>query len=549
MESQRRSQAQKYNNELTVVNEKLLVQQDSVVSLNRELSSQLSTAEALRTEAETARGRLAEQFSVTDALRREEVVLNDQLSEQVNRAESLLVEVSHANTSLSVERDQSDSLRQVAVSTLDQARSARRETITIALANKAVRLLKLGDPALAALLARQAYAFSDPDEGEFLDPIYDALRQSLNAVGNTAGGPEVVTRHRGGVRDIVYSPDGTYLATAGEDGQIRIARLNGSGHVTDVQQLAAHAGAVRAITFSSRSESLLSAGEDGLVTEWKLPITVKPVSSKVAWHEGGAWAIAASGNGQWVASAGQLGEVIVAERSGTEFREVARVRLDTRVRSLAFIDETHAVAIGGEDGSLTIWRFRNGPSDVRKIDTGHKRVLAIAVHPDGSMLATAGDDRLARVWPINPDGNLGSPVLLEGHEGAVNDVAFSPDGERLLTASADRSVRIWRRYTRGASTPIILQQHESWVWAAAFSPDGSRLATASEDRTAQIWRTRMSTMAEDICGAVGDRALSRDEWAQHVGVDVDYDTEYASCQSAPTAPGVAAMEFLRDVNP
>jgi chromosome segregation ATPase len=163
------------------VNEKLLVQQDSVVSLNSELGSQLITAEALRTEAETARSRLAEQFSITDALRREEEVLNQQLSEQVSRAESLLVEVSRANASLSVQRDESDSLRHVAVSTLDQARSARRETITIALANKAVRLLKLGDPALAALLARQAYAFSDPEEGEFLDPIYDALRQSLNA--------------------------------------------------------------------------------------------------------------------------------------------------------------------------------------------------------------------------------------------------------------------------------------------------------------------------------------------------------------------------------
>jgi WD40 repeat protein len=351
------------------------------------------------------------------------------------------------------------------------------------------------------------------------------------------------------VRDIVYSPDGTWIATAGEDGQISIAGLNGSGHVVDVQQLTAHAGAVRAITFSTHSESLLSAGEDGLVTEWKLPITVKPVSSMVARHERGVWAIAASGNGQWVASAGQSGEVMITERSGSEFREVARVRLDTRVRSLAFIDGNHAVAVGSEDGSLAIWQFRNGPSDVRKIDTGHKRVLSIAVHPDGSMLATAGDDRVARVWPIEPDGNLGSAVLLEGHEGAVNDVAFSPDGERLLTASADRSVRIWRRYTRGTSTPIILQQHDSWIWAAAFSPDGSRLATASEDRTAQIWRTRMSTMAEDVCDAVGDRLLNRDEWAQHVGVDVDYDTEYASCRSAPAAPGVAAVEFLRDVNP
>ncbi len=549
MESGRRSQAQEYGEELAAVNEQLLVQQDSVVSLNSQLNAQLVRSDSLREVAETARSGLARQYAVTDALRREEAQLNEELSREVGRAESLLVEVQLANESLAHERDHSDSLRRVAVNRLDLARLARRETITIALANKAVRLLNLGDPELAALLARQAYAFSDPENAEFLDPIYDALRQSLNAVGGEAGGPEVATRHDGGVRHAVFRPDGAWLATAGDDGKIGVVPVGGAAGVAVAQYITAHDGGVRALSYSHDGTFLYSAGEDGYVREWRFSSGAKPASSEVSRHDGGAWAVASSTTGQWVVSGGRKGDVIVAERAGSSFQERARLRLESGVRTLAFIDEQPIVAIGSDDGALTVWSFRGGPEAAHTVDSGHGRVLAIAAHPNGILLASAGEDRMVRVWPVAPDGTPGEAIVLEGHEGAVNDVAFSPDGKQLVTASADHSVRIWQRYADGDKAPIILQQHEAWVWAAEFSPDGLRLATASEDRTAQLWRTEMATMAADICRVVGNRVLTRDEWDQHVGGDFDFETEYASCASADATSPITLKQLPQEPSP
>ena len=62
---------------------------------------------------------------------------------------------------------------------------------------------------------------------------------------------------------------------------------------------------------------------------------------------------------------------------------------------------------------------------------------------------------------------------------------FTPDGAHLATASDDRTARIWEAKT-GAEI-AVLRGHTDWVRRLAIAPDGARLATASFDRTARIW--------------------------------------------------------------
>ncbi len=542
-ESQRRSQAQDYSQELADVNEQLVVQQDSVISLNSELSDQLTRADSLRQQAEAARGELAQQFAITDASRREAEVLNEQLIRSISVGDSLLVEVQQANESLGKERDQSDSLAQLALNRLDEARLARRETVTLALATKAVRLLSVGDPELAALLARQAYAFSDTD-GEFRDPIYDALRQSLNVVGRDRGGPAVVARHDGGVRDVTYSPDGTWLATAGEDGRIGLARIDGIFR-QQVRYVDAHNGLVRALAFSPDGSVLYSAGNDGFLRKWQVPFGPESRPEEVARHNAAIWALAVSSDGNRIASGGSEGAAILTSKMGERYAEVARLTVDSAIRSLAFIDGRDALVVGREDGRVTVWPVRGTSADAVTVDTGHGRVLSVAVHPAEDLVATVGDDRLVRLWPVTAEGSFGAPFMLAGHEGAINDVSFNRSGSDMLTASADRSVRLWRNYLEVGTTPIILQQHDDWVWAAAFAPNGSYLASAAEDRSTLIWRTRMNDMAEDICEVVTDRVLTQEEWSQHVGGDFDIDSDYARCTASGVSPAVTSGSVLR----
>jgi WD40 repeat protein len=62
-----------------------------------------------------------------------------------------------------------------------------------------------------------------------------------------------------------------------------------------------------------------------------------------------------------------------------------------------------------------------------------------AFSPDGRLIATASDDRTARVF----DASRGDELPRLDHGATVSRVVFSNDGRRLATASSDGSARLW----------------------------------------------------------------------------------------------------------
>ncbi|MBD2234112.1 NB-ARC domain-containing protein [Phormidium tenue] len=102
------------------------------------------------------------------------------------------------------------------------------------------------------------------------------------------------------------------------------------------------------------------------------------------------------------------------------------------------------------------------------------------------ILATAGDDRLVKLWHAETGQCL---QTLKGHTNTINALAFSPQGNILASGSQDATVRLWQLDAPQAeSAPcLVLDQHQGRVWAVAFSPDGESLVSASEDCTLKVW--------------------------------------------------------------
>src|SRR5262249_234545 len=89
--------------------------------------------------------------------------------------------------------------------------------------------------------------------------------------------------------------------------------------------------------------------------------------------------------------------------------------------------DNHLVAAGGE-GAI-VQRWTPPTRQVTELKGHEKRVHNLAFSPDGSLLATAGEDRKIHLWSV-VDGTENS-VLDTGYPGFVHGLAFSPDGNTL----------------------------------------------------------------------------------------------------------------------
>jgi len=189
-------------------------------------------------------------------------------------------------------------------------------------------------------------------------------------------------------------------------------------------------------------------------------------------HGGPVRALAVSPDGQRAISGSFDSTAIRWSLSRNAAEQVLRFHADA-VNAVAILGDGRT-ATAGADGRIAIWRAGNAEPD--RVLEGHTApIAALAVSPDGTMLASASWDQTIRLWPLAG----GAPRVLEGHTQNVNGVAFAPDGRTLVSVGYDQSVRIWPLAGPPAPTVVVMPGPLN---AVAIAGDGEIAAGAADGK-------------------------------------------------------------------
>jgi WD40 repeat protein len=322
-----------------------------------------------------------------------------------------------------------------------------------------------------------------------------ALRRVL-----ICGSDGMFASHRDGAFAMLAAPDGSWLATAGHHGVVRIwdvatgierAELTTSRSYGEYAMAMAPDGTWLATGSGHGSTS--PNRHDGLVRIWDVATGAE--RAVLTGHSSPVLTMAVAPDGSWLATAGGgvLDGVVQIWDLATETERAALTGHRGEVLTVAVAPDGSWLATGSTDWRVRIWDTTSWTQ--RAELTGHaSAVLTMVAAPDGSWLASGGYDETVRIW----DTATGTEraVLATGHPRGVSVLAVAADGSWLATSgSYDGTVRIWDMATMMERAALTGHTSETFAVSVTVAPDGTWLATTSRhDRMVRIWNT--ATWAE-----------------------------------------------------
>jgi WD40 repeat protein len=341
-------------------------------------------------------------------------------------------------------------------------------------------LIRIGP---AALVKLQTLAKS-----EDADLRYRAEELIKIVQSKAMGATQVLTDHEEFVRTVVYSPDGSRLASAGGGTKQNNTMLEGSDFTIriwntrtweKVQEIAGHKQAVNQLDWSRDGNWLVSASEDGSARVWS--VATGEEHRALRGHEDRVMRAMFTQDAKEVITATPEGTVRSFNvETGKLVRSFAACTV--KLNSLHLAPQGVHLAVCGEEASLRLFNASTS-EPVRTLEKHKQRVLALQFSPDGEQLLTGGGDSSVRIWHV---ASGEQKRVFNATNEAFNCVAWSAD-QRLIATATNRE-KIIQVYEVATGKQLrMFKGHRSLINQLAFSPDGLSLVSCSHDKTIRVW--------------------------------------------------------------
>jgi predicted Zn finger-like uncharacterized protein len=240
------------------------------------------------------------------------------------------------------------------------------------------------------------------------------------------------------VNAIAYGPDKDMVILAEANGTLDFGDL----HKPKADKLQGGVGPYTGLVVSPNGNSIFTADEKGQVLGRFLtsPHLTNVLTKE---HQTAATALAVSTGAKWVVS-GEANGILLAwslqfESMGQYPKPRSLPTMKSQINGLAVDKDANLLAVALQDGVICLLNpTRDDPVSELKGHAG--AVLAVALSPNGEVLASGGHDHSLILWDLKAKKEL---LRLKAHTGPVHSVAFGPDGKSLAAASGDGSVTIW----------------------------------------------------------------------------------------------------------
>ncbi len=291
------------------------------------------------------------------------------------------------------------------------------------------------------------------------------------------------------VSDLRFSPDGRWLATAHDEGTVRIWGAT-NGDLLDTFR--GHTSLVWALDWAPDSTRFATVGADGTARVVELieggAREALTLSSRDSRNGLNGVAFSPDG-GRLMTGDVSITAVTVWDVGPLGGAELANFRSVSGSRGSGTFTPEGDLLVSAPGGGVAVWDLEETSPrleiDTRSVgaDDGHDDVYAMALSPDGELLATASGELPVELWDVATGEHLGT-VAPKGLDAFVVDLSWSPDGEHLALGlylfdtpddTLGTTVVVDRK---GTEVSRLVEAPDVYIDSARFTGDGRSIVTS-----------------------------------------------------------------------